>query len=167
MARNTLNNWREATELLKKAGYQEKGGHFSTLRSKITDANILKKTLRDLGISVKTEADVRGYNGQRVCCDVVAVLEGNYDIGWARNSDGSFDMIADLAGITNKHNQTELINSINQRYAVNQTLANIKNRETIKPKCSRCGFVQVVQSGYHNYKKTYKCQSCGNEFFKA
>jgi len=39
--------------------------HFSTLRTKITDAEILKASLRDLGISVKTEADVRGYNGQR------------------------------------------------------------------------------------------------------
>ena len=40
--------------------------HFSTLRTKITDAEILTSSLRDLGISVKTEADVRGYNGQRV-----------------------------------------------------------------------------------------------------
>jgi len=38
--------------------------HFSTLRTKITDAEILKASLRDLGISVKTEADVRGYNGE-------------------------------------------------------------------------------------------------------
>jgi len=37
--------------------------HFSTLRTKITDAEILKQSLRYLGISVKTEAYVRGYNG--------------------------------------------------------------------------------------------------------
>ena len=37
--------------------------HFSTLRTKITEAEILKSSLRDLGISVDTEADVRGYNG--------------------------------------------------------------------------------------------------------
>ena len=97
--------------------------HFSTLRTKITEAEILTSSLKDLGISVKTEADVRGYNGQRVRADIVAVLEGEYDLGWSRNADGSFDLIADLWGVAKKHNQTELINSINQKYAVNMTLA--------------------------------------------
>jgi ABC-type transport system substrate-binding protein len=100
--------------------------HFSTLRTKITDAEVLQSSLRDLGINVKTEADVRGYNGQRVRADLVAVLEGEYDLGWSRNGDGSFDLIADLWGVAKKHNQTELINSINQKYAVNKTLAEVR-----------------------------------------
>ncbi len=100
--------------------------HFSTLRTKITEAEILKASLRDLGISVKQDADVRGYNGQRVRADIVATLEGDYDLGWSRNSDGSFDLIADLWGVAKKHNQTELINSINQKYAVNKTLSEIR-----------------------------------------
>jgi hypothetical protein len=100
--------------------------HFSTLRTKITDAAILTSSLKDLGIQVKTEADVRGYNGQRIRADIVAVLEGEYDLGWSRNTDGSFDLIADLWGVAKKHNQTELINSINQKYAINKTLADAK-----------------------------------------
>ncbi|MEO0648110.1 MAG: DUF1257 domain-containing protein, partial [Cyanobacteria bacterium J06650_10] len=58
--------------------------HFSTLRTKITDAEILKSSLNDLGVNVKTEANIRGYNGQNVRADIVAVLEGDYDIGWSR-----------------------------------------------------------------------------------
>ncbi len=100
--------------------------HFSTLRTKITDAEILKSSLSDLGVTMKTEANIRGYNGQNVRADIVAVLEGDYDIGWSRNTDGSFDLIADLWGVAKKHNQTELINSINQKYAVNKTLAEVK-----------------------------------------
>ncbi|MGB3789175.1 MAG: DUF1257 domain-containing protein [Phormidesmis sp.] len=100
--------------------------HFSTLRTKITDAEILKSSLCDLGVTVKTEENIRGYNGQNVRADIVAVLEGDYDIGWSRNADGSFDLIADLWGVAKKHNQTELINSINQKYAVNKTLAEVK-----------------------------------------
>ncbi|MFM2302688.1 MAG: hypothetical protein RLZZ135_91, partial [Cyanobacteriota bacterium] len=65
--------------------------HFSTLRTKITDAEILKTSLQDLGVNVKTETDLRGYQGQRVRADIVAILEGDYDLGWSRNSDGSFD----------------------------------------------------------------------------
>jgi hypothetical protein len=102
--------------------------HFSTLRTKITDAEILKASLRDLGISIKNDADVRGYNGQRVRADIVATLEGEYDLGWSSNNDGTYDLIADLWGVAKKHNQTELINSINQKYAVNKTLAEVKQR---------------------------------------
>lgn len=100
--------------------------HFSTLRTKIVDVEILKSSLSDLGITTKTNADVRGYNGQRIRADLVAVLEGEYDLGWSRNADGSFDLIADLWGVAKKHNQTELINAINQKYAVNKTLAEVK-----------------------------------------
>ena len=102
--------------------------HFSTLRTKITDAVILTNSLRDLGINVQTNAEVRGYNGQQVRADIVAVLEGEYDLGWSQNSDGTFDLIADLWGVAKKHNQTELINSINQKYAVNKTLSEVKQR---------------------------------------
>ncbi len=102
--------------------------HFSTLRTKITDAVILTNSLRDLGVNVKTNAEVRGYNGQQVRADIVAVLEGEYDLGWSENSDGTFDLIADLWGVAKKHNQTELINSINQKYAVNKTLSEVKQR---------------------------------------
>lgn len=100
--------------------------HFSTLRTKITDAEILKSSLRDLGISIKTDADVRGYNGQRLRAEIVATLDGDYDLGWSANADGTFDLIADLWGVAKKHNQTELINSINQKYAVNKALTDVK-----------------------------------------
>ncbi|WP_024545943.1 DUF1257 domain-containing protein [Picosynechococcus sp. NKBG15041c] len=102
--------------------------HFSTLRTKITDAVVLKTSLQDLGISVNTDTAVRGYNGQQIQADIVATLEGDYDLGWTRNADGSFDLIADLWGVAKKHNQTELINSINQKYAINKTLADMKQR---------------------------------------
>jgi hypothetical protein len=114
--------------------------HFSTLRTKITDAEILKTSLRDLGINIKTEADVRGYNGQRLRADIVASLEGDYDLGWSRNTDGSFDLIADLWGVAKKHNQTELINSINQKYAVNRTLNEVR-----RPGLSNANVKLVVQ----------------------
>ncbi|MBW4577597.1 MAG: DUF1257 domain-containing protein [Aphanothece sp. CMT-3BRIN-NPC111] len=100
------------------------GGHFSTLRTRFTDAEILKTSLQQLGFIVKTDAYVRGYMGQRVRADVVAILKGEYDLGWKRNSDGVFDLIGDLGGVSDLYNQTELINSIIQQYAINNTLTN-------------------------------------------
>lgn len=102
--------------------------HFNTLRTKITDAEVLQTSLRDLGIAVNTNAEVRGYNGQSVRADIVAILEGEYDLGWCRNVDGSFDLVADLWGVAKKHNQTELINAINQKYAMNKTLAQLQQQ---------------------------------------
>lgn len=100
--------------------------HFSTFCTKLTNAEILVATLRDLGICVKRNADVRGFNGQRVQADIVAVLDGEQDIGWSRNAHGSFDMVADLPDVAKKNNLNELIGSINQKYAVNETLAQVK-----------------------------------------
>jgi hypothetical protein len=100
--------------------------HFNTLRSKLTDAEVLKASLRDLGIAVQTNAEVRGAGCQRVRADIVAVLEGGYDIGWSQNTDGSFNLIADLWGVASKHDMANLLSSINQKYAVNKTLAEVK-----------------------------------------
>jgi predicted metal-dependent phosphotriesterase family hydrolase len=100
--------------------------HFRSFPTKFTDAEILKITLRDLGICVSVDAAVRGYRGQQICADIVAVLEGEYDIGWERNPDGSFDLIADLLGVAKKHNLAVLIESINQKYILNKTLCELK-----------------------------------------
>lgn len=100
--------------------------HFNTLPSKLTDVEILKDSLHSLGFVVQTDAMVRGVGRQRARADVVAVLEGGSDLGWSRNANGSLDLIADLWGVASKHNMSNLINSINQKYAVNQTLAAVK-----------------------------------------
>lgn len=100
--------------------------HFNTLRSRLTDTEMLKTALRDLGITVQTNADVRGMYGQRVRADIVAVLSGDYDIGWIRNENGSLDLIADLWGVAKHHNLSELIATVNQKYAINKTLAEVR-----------------------------------------
>ncbi len=100
--------------------------HFNTLHSKLTDVELLKFSLRSLGLVVQTNAEIRGTNRQRVRADIVAVLEGEYDLGWTRNANGSFDLIADLWGVARKHDMAALISSINQTYAVQQTLAAVK-----------------------------------------
>ena len=102
--------------------------HFSTLRSKITNAELLKSSLRDLGFTVETNAEVRGMGCQRAHADIVAVLDGSYDIGWVHNEDGTFSIIADLWGVARKHNLAELMTSVNQKYAVQQTLSTIVSR---------------------------------------
>lgn len=136
-------------------------GRFSVLRSRIKDAEILKATLRDLGMTVKTDADVRGSNGGRCRADVVAVLEGECDIGWSRNSDDYFDVICDLRCIS----LSNLISSIYQKYAVNKTLAEAKQRSVfLNMKCPRCSSTQISKYGYFQGKQNYRCHNCGTQF---
>ena len=100
--------------------------HFSTIKTQITDTEILIKSLQDLGFTVETVSQVRGHNGLRLQADVVVILPGHYDLGWTKNADGTFDLVADLWGVAKQHNQQQLIDSINQKYAVNKTIAEIK-----------------------------------------
>jgi predicted NACHT family NTPase len=111
-----ISQMQDNLKLLKREKKGTMKSHFSTLRTRITDAECLIKALQSLGIEGKTNADVRGFQGQRLRVDVVAVLNGDFDIGWSENEEGTFDVIADLWGVSQKHNQTELINSINQMF---------------------------------------------------
>jgi hypothetical protein len=110
--------------LKKGSHFSTQEGHFSTfstLRSKITDGELLRATLQDLNIPFKIDADVRGSNGQRYRADIVAVLIGEYDMGYSRNSNGSYDLIADLWGIAQIYDQTTLINCIYLVYQAKKT----------------------------------------------
>ena len=93
---------------------------FSTLCTKINNPKILMESLKDLGLDVREDEDIRGYNGQSIRADIVVRLEGEYDLGFCLNIDGNFDIVADLWGVAKKHNQSELINSIYRQYGVRQ-----------------------------------------------
>ena len=89
------------------------GGHFSILRTKHRDGQAIILSLQYLDIPVQTDAEVRGLANNRIRADIVAVLQGDCDIGWVQNSDGNYDLIADLWGVTRTYDQTSLINCIN------------------------------------------------------
>ena len=96
----------------------EKSDDFITLKTQMNDAEVLINALTELGLSVQLEADVRGYYDSRTA-NVVAVLEGDCDIGWIENinnSDSTLDLIVDLWCVGKLHNPTLLIASINQKY---------------------------------------------------
>jgi hypothetical protein len=99
--------------------------HFSTLRTKFTDTEVLKDTLSSLNLPFKTDDYVRGgtSNGKHttVRADIVIILTGSYDIGLSLNSDGSYDLIADIWGIAKAYNQTVLINTIISVYGVKKS----------------------------------------------
>ncbi len=92
-------------------------GHFSTLRTSMQDANLVQAALKALEMPVQLDADVRGANGQTYHAEIVAVLDGKFDIGFVRAEDGTFNLVADLWGLSQKYDNTVLIPAIQQQYA--------------------------------------------------
>ncbi len=119
-----IENWEQVTRPRPRPS---NSNDFTVLATQIISAQILVETLQELGMTVLIDAEVRGfsYNRQRVNADIVAFLEGGYDLGWIENSDGKFDLIVD-SSIIRKDYIVELINSIHSKYSLNSNLANLK-----------------------------------------
>ena len=91
-------------------------GHFTTLRTHMRDAERLKAALQALEIPVLMQAEVRGSHTLRCQADIVAILEGQVDIGYIRAEDGSFNLVVNLWGLAQRCDQTALIHGIYQQY---------------------------------------------------
>jgi hypothetical protein len=72
--------------------------HFSRVKTRIKDREILIRCLQEMGYTVQTGGTLKGYSGQRVV-DLAIQLEKGYGVGFAMNPDGSYDIVADWWGI--------------------------------------------------------------------
>lgn len=74
--------------------------HFSEVKTKIRDENILKHSLKKMGFQV-VEAEqnqgvqVRGYMGDTQKADFKILTQTHYDIGFLKNSEGCFELVGD------------------------------------------------------------------------
>lgn len=71
--------------------------HFSQTYTKIKDAETLNQAIRNAGFKALVDSAVRGWQGNSIKAEVVAVMKGDYDIGFVRAEDGSFAAVADFA----------------------------------------------------------------------
>jgi hypothetical protein len=71
--------------------------HFSRIKTKFRHRQALIECLQQLGYGVETETTVRGYHGQHDV-EIAARMSGGYGIGFVKNPDGTYDMVADLWG---------------------------------------------------------------------
>jgi Protein of unknown function (DUF1257) len=75
--------------------------HFSRIRTKFRHRQALVECLTSLGYSVETDTTVKGYHDQHDV-EIAARKSGEYGIGFVKNPDGTFDMVADLWGAGNR-----------------------------------------------------------------
>lgn len=70
--------------------------HWFSVRTKLNSENAIRETAKKMGFMVLHNKDCRGYNGQKTNCDLVMKLPGEYDIGFQKQADGSYEIKADF-----------------------------------------------------------------------
>jgi hypothetical protein len=73
--------------------------HFTRVKTRMVDAEVLCQALRDLGHEPERHARVRGWEGKSAPADVVVRPGGAFDVGFERAEDGSLQVVADWWGV--------------------------------------------------------------------
>jgi hypothetical protein len=69
--------------------------HFTTIKTQIKDIEALRLACGELGLSVKQNAQARGYSESKTRGDYVIELKGPYDIALNKQPDASFGLTTD------------------------------------------------------------------------
>ena len=101
--------------------------HFTTIKTKCTDQDLLVKSIQQIGYVAKIgKFNCRGYQGNKTTVDILISLKGGYDIGFVYK-DNNYEMVADWWGI-NEIDETEFVQSLNQQYSIFSTTQELQNK---------------------------------------
>src|SRR5436305_1003197 len=102
--------------------------HFTKVKTRILDRIVLEKTLADLNYRLAPTDQVSGWQGATRKADLVVKTRGQYDVGFVKTADGSFDMVADWWGLKTSIglDRQTFVNQLSQRYAYNKVLTEVK-----------------------------------------
>lgn len=97
--------------------------HFTQVRTKLRDAEALRRAIGDVGATVATGA-VRGYAGMARQAEVVAQLPGHYDVGFVPGPNG-YEAVADWSELDRIEGlgQEAWLAKLTQRYAYHVVVA--------------------------------------------
>lgn len=103
--------------------------HFTKVKSRVFDRVTLEQALRDLNFRISPLQVVNGWQGATRRADLVAKTTGPYDIGFVKNAEGSFDIVADWWGVrtTTGIEQERFVNQLTQRYAYHKVMGSVQS----------------------------------------
>ena len=124
--------------------------HFSKIKTKLYDRNILKKSLSDLKLEW-TEQNQRivGYQKQTHDAEIIVKQSNNYDIGFKWNG-VEYELVTDLMFWAQPYSVDKFLNQINQRYAYN-SIVQVSERENFnftQSENSQDGSIRVLLTRY-------------------
>lgn len=102
--------------------------HFTTINTQIKDMHALEAACKELGLSLFTNTDARGYNEQMGHGDYVIKLKGPYDIAVNLQPDNTYGLTTDW---WNGHVEKEVgakFGKLLQLYGVHKATAEAKKK---------------------------------------
>ncbi len=70
--------------------------HWFSVKTKFNSVDAIKKAASQMGYMVVHNRKCRGYAGQETHCDLVLRLPGEYDVGFEKQEDGTYEIVADF-----------------------------------------------------------------------
>ena len=129
--------------------------HFSTIKTKIKNKEFLIKNIKKVGYNISQKNYVSGYGNNTISADIVINLpDTTYNIGFKKDHNGYYELIADWYGIKNKNsssiisnieNEIERIeNKIKQEFAYDTTITELgKNGFSIDEEVRENGEIRI------------------------
>ena len=113
--------------------------HFSKVKTAFKDQSLLAQCLEEMGYQVETGGTIRGYHGvQQV--DLSVTGRDGYGVGFVRNGDGCYDLLADSWGV--KGADKKILDSLRRNYPrIQQEYA----RRTVREQAEREGYTMVEE----------------------
>lgn len=75
--------------------------HFSRVKTVFRHRDVLVHCLQEMGYTIETDTEIQGYHGLHTV-DIAARRSSGYALGFVKNADGTFDLIADWYGVAGK-----------------------------------------------------------------
>jgi hypothetical protein len=96
--------------------------HFTKIKTKLYNLEILKKSLSELNLVWTSDnKEIRGYKGQQHSAEIVILQENKHDIGFTWNG-SEYELVTDLMFWSQPYSVDKFLNQVNQRYAYNSIL---------------------------------------------
>lgn len=122
-------------------GYSQTMSHFSRIRTQFRHREALIQCLEELGHTIETDTTIKGYHGQHTV-DIAAKQSDGYGIGFVKNGDGTYDMVADWWGVSGT-GQKKIADDLKQQA---ETIQKEYARKMILEQTAKDGFEVVSQT---------------------
>ena len=140
--------------------------HFTRLRTRIREKDVLVRALSEMGCDVAEDAEIQGFEGRRRV-DLAVRMKSGYDVGFSRDADGFYEMVADWWGVRGvsegdfagrleggladiqeriKKEMEELDRRTRHQYALKTTLANLSGQgfQVVRQTTDENGTVRIL-----------------------
>ena len=122
--------------------------HFTTIKTKIKDRKCLIEALLNLNYIVKENVPILGYSGRKIHGDIVVKSGKQYDVGFNRNQEKIYQMVADWYGARRAIglSESEFLSRITQEYSTLKVIQSVKNKgyKVQSKKLTDTGEIQLV-----------------------